>query len=162
MIGFWKIVFSFPWKLIRNVLEVIVCCRKESKVIPPSVPVSGIFTREHWALLTLAELLGWVGYFWSRLNGGPLALIRLKSFCIFCWLHTQGAVYSSPVARKAVLLKSLCFPLSDKSCGPWLSESTALKRKLKYGHHLIHKPWYFFCSSSMAQFFTPSHSIKIY
>lgn len=56
-------------------------------------------TNISWALWGV----GVEGAFEAGLNGGPLALINLKSFCIFSWLHTLGAVL-------------LITPLQGKQC----------------------------------------------
>lgn len=114
-------------------------------------------TNISWALCGV----GVGGCLWSRIEWWALGSYQFEVFLhLLLTTHPGGCFTHHPVARKAVLLNSLCFLLSDKSCGPWLSESTALKRKLKYGHHLIHKPGYFFSVVLRGPIFHPQSFYK--
>lgn len=138
-------------------LEIIVCCQRKSlrSYLHPSC-----FRRAHkahWAKLCGGRGGGWSA-FESGFNGGPLSLISLKSFCIFCWLKAAGAILPLICCKE----RHTSVPFYQTRTVGRLPESTTLQQKLKYGHHVIHSPWKF----SLLEFFTAqsltvSHLVKI-
>lgn len=119
-LDFENSVFYFPWKLIRNVLEVIVCCRKKSLrsylhpfLFQESLQGALSLTNISWAFWGW----GW-GCLWSRIEWWALGSYQLRIFLhLLLTTHPRGCFIHHSVARKAVLLKSLCFLYQTRAVG---------------------------------------------